>query len=124
MHKLAAGLVVTLVTVVLAMPAFAATETITGRLVDLACYTKDKANITNAHKGMGETCAQECAKKGLPPALVTDDGKVYQITGELTANNNAKLAGHMSHRMSFTGDVTTKDGKMTIAATELKMLGR
>ena len=36
---------------------------ITGVLVDKACYTKDKANTTNAHKGMGETCAQACAKK-------------------------------------------------------------
>ena len=37
---------------------------ITGVLVDKACYTKDKVNTTNAHKGMGESCAQACAKKG------------------------------------------------------------
>jgi len=124
MRKFAAGLSVALFVAAQAAPAFAKTETITGRLVDLACYTKDNANVANAHKGMGETCAQDCAKKGLPPALVTDDGKVYQITGNLTADNNAKIVPHMSHKMQLTGDVTEKGGKMMIAATELKMLGK
>ena len=45
---------------------------ITGVLVDKACYTKDKANTTNAHKDMGESCAQACAKKGATVALVTE----------------------------------------------------
>jgi histone H3/H4 len=107
-----------------ATPVFAKTETITGRFVDLACYTKDHANVANAHKGMSETCAQDCAKKGRPPALVTDDGKVYQITGDLTANNNAKIVPHMSHKMQLTGDVTEKDGTMMIVATDMKMLGK
>ena len=124
MRKFAAGLLVALFTVVFAAPAFAKTETITGVFVDLACYTKDKANTANSHKGMGETCAQDCAKKGLPPALVTADGKVYQITGDLTANNNAKIVPHMSHKMQLTGDVTEKGGKLMISATELKMLGK
>src|ERR1700693_2212520 len=124
MRKLAAGLLVALFTVALSAPAFAKTETITGRLVVLTCYTKDHANVANDHKGMSETRAQDCAKKGMPPALVTDDGKVYQITGDLTANNNAKIVPHMSHQMQLTGDVTEKDGKMMIAATDLKMLGK
>jgi hypothetical protein len=124
MRKLSAGLLAALFLVALATPALAKVETITGRFVDLACYTKDHTNIANAHKGMSDTCAQECAKMGMPPALVTDDGKVYQITGDLTANNNAKIVPHMSHKMQLTGDVTEKDGKMTIAATELKMLGK
>jgi len=124
MRKLSAGLLAALFAVAVAAPALAKTETITGRFVDLACYTKDHANVANAHKGMSDTCAQECAKMGMPPALVTDDGKVYQITGELTANKNAKIVPHMSHKMQLTGDVTEKDGKMTIAATDLKMLGK
>ena len=44
-----------------AAPAFAAD--VTGILVDKACYTFSKANTTNAHKDMGPTCAQECAKR-------------------------------------------------------------
>ena len=123
MQKIFAGLIALGFVALLSAPAFAKTETVSGVLVDNACYGKDKANTTNAHKGMSETCAQDCAKKGLPPALVTDDGKVYQITGDLTANNNAKIVPHMSHKMQLTGDVMEKDGKMMIAATELKMLG-
>ena len=37
------------------MPALAKTETVTGQLVDTACYSKDKTNTGNEHKGMGAT---------------------------------------------------------------------
>jgi hypothetical protein len=37
------------------------------------------------------------------------------------ANSNAKLVAHMSHTVELTGDVTEKDGKMMIAASDLKM---
>jgi NAD(P)-dependent dehydrogenase (short-subunit alcohol dehydrogenase family) len=99
---------------------------VTGVLVDLACYTKDKANTTNAHKGMGETCAQACAKKGAPVALVTEKGEVYEIMtmGGLAGENNAKLVPHMSHTVTLTGDVTDAKGKKTIHATALKMVSK
>jgi hypothetical protein len=61
---------------------------------------------------------------GLPVALLTDDGKVYTITGDLAAQNNAKLVPHMSHKVELTGDVTDKGGAMTIAATSLKMVSK
>jgi hypothetical protein len=73
---------------------------------------------------MPETCAQDCAKKGSPVALVTTDGKVYMVTGDVAANSNAKLVPHMSHVMELTGDVTESGGKTTIAATDLKMISR
>jgi hypothetical protein len=99
---------------------------VTGVLVDKACYTKDKANTTNAHKGMSETCAQDCAKKGNPVALVTPSGDVYDVMpmGDLAGPNNAKLVPHMSHTVTLTGSVM--DGaagqpKM-IHATALKMV--
>jgi hypothetical protein len=103
------------------MIAMAAPTTVTGVLVDKACYTKDKANTTNEHKGMGATCAQDCAKKGNIVALVTDKGDVYDVTGDLAANKNEKLVPHMSHNMTLTGEVTEAGGKKTIAATALKM---
>ena len=64
--------------------AIAAPTSVTGVLVDKACYTKDKANTTNAHKGMGDTCAQDCAKKGQQVALVTSTGDVYDVKGVKT----------------------------------------
>jgi hypothetical protein len=114
----------TALVVALSAPAFAAVQTVRGILVDSACYGKDKTLTTNAHKGMSETCAQDCAKKGSPVALVTPEGKVYMVTGDVAANTNAKLIPHMSHVMELTGDVTEADGKTTIAATDLKMISK
>jgi hypothetical protein len=101
---------------------------ITGVLVDKACYTQDKANTTNAHKGMGEACAQACAKKGGTVALVTAKGEVYDVMtmGALAGESNAKLVPHMSHTVTLTGDVVTSADKKTqmIHATELKMISK
>jgi hypothetical protein len=105
-------------------PAVAKVETVRGVLVDAACYNKDHANTANAHKGMSETCAAECAMKGLPTALVTADGKVYTVTGDLAAEKNAKLVPHMSHTIELTGDVSEANGKMTIVANQLKMISK
>jgi len=107
-----------------AIVATAAPATVTGVLVDKACYTKDKANTSNDHKGMGATCAQDCAKKGSPVALVTDKGEVYDVTGDLAANKNEKLVAHMSHTVTLTGEVTDAGGKKAIAATALKMVSK
>ena len=104
--------------------AMAAPTTVTGILVDQGCYTKDKANTTNAHKGMSATCAQDCAKKGQPVALVTDKGDVYIVTGDLAKDMNKALVPHMSHVMALTGEVTDAAGKKSIAATELKMISK
>jgi hypothetical protein len=118
MRKLSAGLTAAAFLVTLGAPVLAATQTVTGELVDQACYMKDKvANVGASHR----ECAQTCARKGQPVALVTADGKIYQVMGELAMNDNAKLVPHMSHTVELTGDVSEKDGKLTIAATDLKM---
>jgi hypothetical protein len=124
MRKLIAATIAVACLLAFGGPTFAKVETIKGRLVDQACYAKDKANTPNAHKGMSDTCAADCAKKGLPVALVTDDGKVYTVTGDIAAEKNAKLVPHMSHVVELTGDVTESGGKMTIAANTLKMVSR
>ena len=101
---------------------------VTGVLVDKACYEHDKANTTNGHKGMGEACAQACAKKGGTVALVTEKGDVYDVMpmGSLAGENNAKLVPHMSHTVTLTGDVMTSADKKSrmIHATELKMVSK
>jgi hypothetical protein len=73
-------------------PAFAKTESVTGKVIDMTCYMKDKANNAGMdHKMPADTkdCAAACAKKGQPLALLTSDGKVYEIAGGLAENNNA-----------------------------------
>ena len=69
----------TIAAIVFGLGASASAADITGVLVDKACYMKDKANTTNAHKDMGESCAQACAKKGATVALVTEKGDVYDV---------------------------------------------
>jgi hypothetical protein len=117
MRKFFAGISVAAFVVALGVPAFAKTETVKGELVDQACYTKDHSKMGDAHK----ECAVTCAKKGQAVALVTEDGKVYSVTGDLAADKNAKLVAHMTHTVEITGDVTEKDGKMMIAADTLKL---
>jgi hypothetical protein len=124
MRKLLAGVAAAALVLALGAPALAATETITGKIVDQSCYMKDKANNAGVdHKMPADVagCAAACAKKGRPLALLTTDGKVYTITGGLAADNNAKLVGHLSHTVAITGDVTTKDGQMSISSDALKM---
>jgi predicted lipoprotein with Yx(FWY)xxD motif len=100
-----------------AAPAFAESKTLKGEIIDQACYTKDKANRGDSHKD----CGSSCAKKGSPLALITSTGEVYTITGDYAANKNAKLVDHFAHTVEVTGDVSEKDGKMSIAVATLKM---
>ena len=76
------------------------------------------------HDADVKDCAISCAKKGRPMALLTSDGKVYTIAGDLAASNNEKLVSHISHTIEVTGDVTEKDGHMMIASSSLKMLSK
>jgi hypothetical protein len=128
MRKWLAGLAALAFVAVLAAPLVAATETVTGKVIDQMCYAKDKTNNAGAdHKMPADMagCALACAKLGRPMALLTTDGKVYTIKGGLAENMNAKLVGHIAHTVSITGDVVAeKDGTTSITAPELKMVSR
>jgi hypothetical protein len=100
--------------------AFGKSETVTGQLIDLACFSQDKDNTGNHHKHQGLNCARACAMEGFAVGILTPDGRVYEVTGELTADSNAKLVPHMAQTVTLTGEVGEKDGKMTIAANDLK----
>ena len=70
---------------------------------------KDKANTGVDHK-MPKGDTKDCAhwlreEPAQPLALLTADGKVYQIAGGLAADKNAKLIAHISHTVEVTGDV-------------------
>lgn len=118
MKKVFASVAAAAFVVALGAPLFAATQTIKGELIDKTCYTKQGAKATGAaHKD----CAATCAKKGSPLALLTEDGKVYTITGDLAANNNEKLAPHVTHMVEVTGDVSDANGMMSIDGKSIKM---
>jgi hypothetical protein len=127
-HLLAASVVVVGGLFALSATPSAKVETIKGVLVDQACYKADKSNTGETHKmktGPMDNCATACAKMGQPVALVTSDGKMYQVTGDLAANKNEKLVPHMAHTVELTGDVTSdKDGSMKIAASSVKTISK
>jgi len=103
---------------------FAKSETVTGQVIDLYCYSRDKAATGMDHRD-GRECALACIKwEGQPVGLLTADGKVYQLAGALVAHNNAKVAPHLTHTVTVTGDVADRDGIMTITATELTMVSK
>jgi hypothetical protein len=127
MKKLTALLSTGAMLLAFALPVAAATETITGTLIDKSCYDHDKTATGNDHKMGGKdvtACAAACAKKGQPVALLTTDGKLYTVKGGLAADNNAKLVAHMGHTVSITGDVMGTGGDATITAADLKMVSK
>ena len=100
----------------LASPLFAQATTVTGEVVDVACATK------KAPGGKGDDhagCAMACAKKGMPVGIMTADA-IYTVTGDYTANSNAKLLEFVAKRVEVTGNVTEKDGQKMIEITSIK----
>jgi hypothetical protein len=127
MRRMFAGLTVAAFVIALGAPAFAKEETVKGQVVDMSCYNMDKSNTGVDHKkpkGDTKDCAIGCAKAGRPMALLTSDGKVYEIAGGLAAEKNAKLIAHISHTVEVTGDVMDHGGKMMISADSLKMVSK
>jgi hypothetical protein len=125
MRRMFTGFTIAAAVLALSAPVFA--ETVTGKVVDMACYNADKSNTGVDHKmpkGDTKDCALGCAKAGQPMALLTSDGKVYEISGGLAADKNAKLIAHISHTVEITGDVMNHDGKMMIMGDSLKMVSK
>jgi hypothetical protein len=125
MLKVLFGGVVAAFILTMVVPSVATAETLKGQIVDQACYLKDKTNnVGMDHKMPADTkdCAVGCARQGNSLALLTADGKLYQIAGELADDKNAKLIPHISHTVEITGDTMGSGDKMMIHASALKMI--
>ena len=100
-----------------ATTASAQSGTVTGRVVCLVCYARNKANTGHDHDE-GFACDRACVKwEGNPAALVTADGKVYQFAGGVVANNNEKISEYLAETVTVTGKIYEKDG-MSLIATD------
>jgi hypothetical protein len=79
-------------------------QTITGEVVDLACYV-----------GMGESgaghrdCAQKCIASGLPVGIKSGD-TIYLVTGSEHNAANATLAPLAAKTVVAEGQVSERDG--------------
>lgn len=100
---------------ILVTPAFAVD--VTGELVDLACYTKDKVKNVGAEH---QECAVTCAKKGMRAAVVTESGEVYEVSGALADNNNARLIRFMGQKVAVQGSMGIEGTKKVILASSIK----
>ena len=122
MRKALAAVLVGGLCVVASVPARAKTVTVTGQVIDLYCYVRNRQFVGMNH-GPDRECAVACVRwEGQPAGLLTADGKVYQLAGGLVANNNAKIWPHLTHTVTVTGEITVKDGMPMIAADDLTMV--
>jgi type 1 fimbria pilin len=80
------------------------TKTITGEVVDMACYVD--------HNATGEKhtdCARKCITSGLPVGLKADDGKTYVLIGEHKPMNT-ELAQYAAKKITVEGKIVSRDG--------------
>ena len=77
----------------------------TGNIVDKKC-SGNKAMLTNVN------CVKKCADGGEALVLVTEDGKVLQVSDQ------SKVSAHGGHKVTITGKL---DGDKIIDITGVKM---
>ena len=94
----------------------AADVTLTGEVLDLACYIGQGAKGPD-HAG----CAVKCAEMGQPMGLAASDGKVYILLADhadSSAFTKAKsLAGK---KVEIKGEVAAKDGMNALTVHAIK----
>lgn len=95
------------------MPAKA---TITGEVVDVSCYIKMGA------KGDGhKSCAEACAKAGVPMGILDAKGNLYVALSDKDAESgNTKLLGHEAEKVKVTGKVFTKGGVRVVSVESVE----
>lgn len=84
---------------VFAMSAAVAVLSMSAMAADVTGYIIDKMCSGNAAMRGNVACANKCIKAGSPAVLVTDDGKIYNITDQ------AKVLKDAGKKVTITGDV-------------------
>jgi hypothetical protein len=117
MKKYVVAAVVALSLGVVAAPAFAATETVTGKVVSLSCYFQTQKNA-----GVPEAVCYHATIKyeANPVGIVTTDGKVYQLAGGVLGVNNAKIYPFAGKNVTVTGEVSEKAGMTMLTSDDVK----
>ena len=98
-------------------PAFAA-DSVTGEVVDLACYmVHPQSSVGAGHK----KCAEVCLKKGLPAGLLTTDKQLYLL---LEDHDNPKpyatLKDKAAETVTVEGEKVTQNGMQGIVVDVVK----
>jgi len=97
----------------------AQSRTLWGEIVDVRCMEKSAENVGDSHLD----CALSCARRGAVMGIQAADG-LYIITGEYTAQSNAKLIEFVARQVEATGEVVERNGRRTIRARQIKLVTR
>lgn len=85
------------------------TQSITGEVVDLACY------LGHGESGAGHReCARKCIASGLPVGIKAGD-TVYLAVGAEHGTANAALAALAADEVTVEGEVSQRDGIHLVA---------
>ena len=96
-----------------AQAAAPAVVTVTGEVLDMACYLDH-----GAHGEKHAECAKTCIESGLPVGIKSSDGKVYLIIGEHKPLNK-ELAAYAAKTITVKGKLVERDGFRMIANAEI-----
>ncbi len=117
MRKIAAWSLVTCSLLALALPAFAGEKvTKTGEVIDSACY------ISKGAKGEGHRgCAQKCADKGIPLALLEDgtDQVIWLLSAD-HSSANAQLKPYADQKVKITGEMSERAGEKLLVIDKIE----
>jgi hypothetical protein len=95
-----------------------AADTVSGEVVDLACYMAHPS--TGAGAGHRK-CAETCLKKGMPIGILTDDKQVYLV---LEDHDNpkpyAQLKEKAAEKVTVEGEKVSQGGLQGIVVQTLK----
>ncbi len=90
--------------------------TISGEVIDSACYIK-----MGAHGADHAKCAEGCAKSGVPLALLTDDGKVVWLSaGKDMKNVNDLLLPYAAKKVTLEGEWFERGGTKLFSITKVE----
>lgn len=92
-------------------------KTITGTVIDVSC--KFRHGLTGKDHAM---CAQVCADKGIPLAILGDDGKLYMpvSAGMPGEPSNALLKPHAEQHVTVKGTVFAAGGANAIQIASIQ----
>lgn len=92
--------------------------TLTGEILDLACYIGHGARGTDH-----AACAVKCAEMGQPVGLAASDGKVYILIADHADSSAFTKAKSMAgKKVEIKGEVAAKDGMNALTVHAVKTI--
>jgi hypothetical protein len=117
MRKTIVFLLLVAAVLVTAAPLFAAPVSVTGEVIDSACYIK-----AGAHGEGHAKCATGCAKAGVPLALLEDGtNQVIWLASKQDATSpNSELIPYVAKKVTVTGNYGERGGAKILVIDSVK----